>query len=299
MITRCTLAEQKLNLNDRKVISMKKVIAYNSACSSIKISLLFLFVTTAIIALMFTSCADHTLKDNQNSLFPGNSNATDTQADTQSNRQKTTFDDDILREYGGDFHNDRFNDICPIKYNDIITIFDTEILLYPTFVDQNEAITNLAAKMSDLLEVLAQERNLAPLSDDNWEEYNTAVNVHMDSPDYNSENDYSKVRYLLGFFDIYENKACNDEIRQVLASYDNADERLKVKNSLPSGIPEKDQQDFVSAFILCDIRALLPYYSTQTFDDIPEVQRLLGTYEPNMSGREIKEYLLNKMEELK
>lgn len=256
-------------------------------------------IAGSIIAAMLIGCADHTLKDNQDPLFPGNSNEPETQDDTRSNRQETIFEDDILREYGGDFHNDKFNDICPIKYNDIITIFDTEILLYPTFVDQNEAITNLATKMSDFLQVLSQERNLAPLSDDNWEEYNTAVNVHMDSPDYSSENGYRNVRYLLGFFDIYENKTCNDEIRRVLASCDNADERLQVKKSLPSGIPEEEQEDFISAFILCDIRAMLPYYSTQKFDAIPEVQQLLGTYESNMSGREIKEYLLNKMEELK
>lgn len=233
-------------------------------------------ISGLIIAAMLSGCSGNTLKGSQDTL-PGNSNEIETQADTQSNRKETIYDDDILREYGGVFHNDRFNDICPIKYNDIITIFDTEILLYPTFVDQNEAITKLAAKMSDFLDVLADERNLAPLSDDNWEEYSSALYVHMNRPDYNSEDDYGNIEYLLCFFDIYDNKSANAEIRQVLSSYGDNNGRKQVKDSLPSEIQisEEDEEDIISALIIYDIRLRLPYFSLQEFDAIPEVQRLL------------------------
>lgn len=62
-------------------------------------------------------------------------------------QRETFYEDDIVREYGGNFHNDKYNDICLIKYNDIINIFGTQLLLYPTFVDQNEAITNISVKL--------------------------------------------------------------------------------------------------------------------------------------------------------
>ena len=75
-------------------------------------------------------------------------------------------EEDVVREYGGNFHNDKYDAIGQIKYNDKITVFETPLLLYPTFVDQNEAMQNAAVVMADFIDSLAQENSLSSLCEE-------------------------------------------------------------------------------------------------------------------------------------
>ncbi len=144
-------------------------------------------------------------------------------------------EDDVVREYGGDFHNDKYNAIGPIKYNDMIIVFGEPILLYPTFVNQNEAMQNAALVLADLIDSLAQENNLALLSEETLDAYEAAAYACMDNASFHE----SECTYFIGFIDFYRNKARNDEIKQLLSSYNKMEERLEIQSTLPFNNTEK------------------------------------------------------------
>ena len=187
-----------------------------------------------------------------------------------------TEEDEVVREYGGRFHNEKYNNICLIKYNDIISIFGTELLLYPTFVDQDEAMSNAAMIMADFINLLAQENGLTPLSEENLDEYEAAAYAYKNSTTL-SEEELSDCIFFLGFIDIYRDKERNDEIKQAFSSYNDSNKRMLINRSLPAAISEEKEEDLKSGIILNDIKLMLPSYTVEEFADIPEVKSLLET----------------------
>lgn len=86
--------------------------------------------------------------------------------------------------------------------------------LYRVFADDEEAINDIKAKVPNLLAILAEEYNLADLSNTNWSDYKDAMFMLFDSEnkpaDYNESN--LEFRTLRAFFDIYENTDKNTQI---------------------------------------------------------------------------------------
>lgn len=89
--------------------------------------------------------------------------------------------------------------------------------LYRVFADEDEAITDIKTKVPNLLATLADEYNLADLSNANWSDYRDAMFMLFDSEnkptDYNESN--SDFITLRAFFDIYENADKNIEILEI------------------------------------------------------------------------------------
>lgn len=202
-------------------------------------------------------------------------------------------EDDTIREYGGDFYNERFNNICPMKYNDIITIFGTDLLLYPTFINQDQALKNISVKLADFLNILASENGLDPLIDENLDEYESAAYIYMNNRALSRDED-SDADLFLRFIALYRNKERNNEIKEKYSSYNDAKKQENVSASLLYSVPTKDQEDFVSGMLLNEISLLLPNYTIHEFESMPKVQKLIDIYESNSNvSRASYKYTLN------
>lgn len=98
-----------------------------------------------------------------------------------------------------------------------ISVNNVENSLYMVFENQAKALEDIKLKVPDLLNTLASEYNLAPLSDSSWKKYRDAMYMLFDSN--NKPNDYTEsnkdFRTLRAFFDIYENHQKNQEIMAV------------------------------------------------------------------------------------
>ncbi len=98
-----------------------------------------------------------------------------------------------------------------------ISVNNVENSLYRVFENQAKALEDIKLKVPDLLDTLASEYNLEPLSDSSWQEYRDAMYMLFDSS--NKPEDYSEsnkdFRTLRAFFDIYENYQKNQEIMAV------------------------------------------------------------------------------------
>lgn len=182
-------------------------------------------------------------------------------------------EEDVVREYGGNFHNDKYDAIGQIKYNDMITVFGTPLLLYPTFVDQNEAMQNAAVVMAGFIDSLAQENSLSPLSEETLDIYESAAYARMNNVSFNEAD----CIYFIDFIDFYRNKARNAEIQQRFSSYNNIEERMKIQSAYPFPNTKDNLDELVSAALLNDIKLLLPNYTVDIFEGIPEVKILLET----------------------
>ena len=98
-----------------------------------------------------------------------------------------------------------------------ISVNNVENSLYRVFENQAKALEDIKLKVPDLLDTLASEYNLEPLSDSSWQEYRDAMYMLFDSS--NKPEDYSEsnkdFRTLRAFFDIYANYQKNQEIMAV------------------------------------------------------------------------------------
>ena len=98
-------------------------------------------------------------------------------------------------------------DAMSIDANESIMIGGNVTQLYPTYVQPNNALREIAAEVPDILRVLSELYELAPLSDDNWKDYQMAMMWLLDDerkPEGYNESNPDVIR-LRGFFDIYEN----------------------------------------------------------------------------------------------
>ena len=98
----------------------------------------------------------------------------------------------------------------PVAVREAIVYEGQQNNLYPTFESQSDALNALKEEQADILEQIAGEKNLAELSNDNWEQYYAAAGSF-------SGADSDEASLLLKFFDIYENADANREIKEVLA----------------------------------------------------------------------------------
>lgn len=87
--------------------------------------------------------------------------------------------------------------------------------LYPTFANQEEALNKLKGAIPDYLSEISQTYGLSEINDSNWEEYVHYAQEYASSVLSEEDANYN---VLLSFADIYENKAKNDHIKELVGS---------------------------------------------------------------------------------
>ena len=105
------------------------------------------------------------------------------------------------------FQNDEINNYDTATYSDFIVADNQKVKLYPTFENQQVALAAIKKAIPGFLNDLAEEYHLDDLSANNWEQYRNAV--------YNYGSDNEDANKLIDFFDIYENKEVNKDIKSL------------------------------------------------------------------------------------
>lgn len=123
-----------------------------------------------------------------------------------------------------EYDNSVFADINPVGVQRAVVIEDMVIPLTVEFEDNDKALEAVKTQCSDILSYMQEAFALDEISDSNWQKYqNSMVNVPND--------EMSDQYYLLDqFFDIYENKAENDQVIK----------KLQTKTSIDAVVSDDD-----------------------------------------------------------
>ena len=128
-----------------------------------------------------------------------------------------------------------------IETSSAIVIDNVALPLYPTYKDNNKELETVKEKYSTTLDTISTKYSLDTLSDDNWQDYYSALNTYYNS--FSSELVDSKFKdeiiALLEFFDIYENKYFNDNIKEELSNattINDITQNQALLNTLPNDI---------------------------------------------------------------
>lgn len=97
-----------------------------------------------------------------------------------------------------------------------IKVFGEYENLYIEFKDSDEAINKINNAYPDLISKISKTYNVDGLTDNSWEEFKNAFFKYV--IDYNLLEASDEFHAMVEFFDIYENKSKNNEIKELIKS---------------------------------------------------------------------------------
>lgn len=120
---------------------------------------------------------------------------------------------------------------------------NVDIELYCVYANKNEVLNEINEKYSETIQFVKQNYDIEEdLNKDNWQDYrNAMINVSVDFPDVDSTILFN-IAEIDGDFDIYENDEINNQIEELVSSYNavqltRGNEKLVIAEALDSIIP--------------------------------------------------------------